>query len=325
MQATEKEQKACEALLGTEFQLLNRPMWCEAKDPDRNVALDRREAKQTGAAKRLRGAERSGGVWGQRGLPKPLGKEAAPGGSTGAGGSTGQQGGGVSRPVITDETGQQMDRGGGEAIQEMNRLANELLVAQLGSQMKEMFHGLALKQEEENRRLKEENLAIRKQMVELEQEKLQQNNRMEQLITAMLQQMGGGQPSAGQSVSAEQTPARPSRPAVVVPTMPGTQEKQDRAGLLARQGGTGMNSTQEWMQHNSQLTPPAQHRGSSSFQQEAELAELRVKSREMEAALRDVMTEGEGAGMMTRFLEAKGHSGVVGMIALGGQLPSEAK
>ena len=45
----------------------------------------------------------------------------------------------------------------------------------------------------------------------------------------------------------------------------------------------------------------------------------------MEAALRDVMTEGEGAGMMARFLEAKGHSGVVGMIALGGQLPSEAK
>ena len=107
--------------------------------------------------------------------------------------------------------------------------------------------------------------------------------------------------------------------------MPGTQEKQAREGSLARQGGTGMNSTQEWMQHNSQLTPPAQHKGSSSFQQEAELAELRLKSKEMEAALRDVMTEGEGAGMMARFLEAKGHSGVVGMIALGGQLPSEAK
>ena len=116
-----------------------------------------------------------------------------------------------------------------------------------------------------------------------------------------------------------------SKPAVVLPTMPGTQEKQTRAGSLARQGGTGMNNTQEWMQRNSQLTPPAQHRGSSSFQQEAELAELRTKNREMEAALRDVMTEGEGAGMMTRFLEAKGHSGVVGMIALGGQLPSEAK
>jgi hypothetical protein len=55
------------------------------------------------------------------------------------------------------------------------------------------------------------------------------------------------------------------------------------------------------------------------------MAELRTKNREMEAALRDVMTEGEGAGMLARLLESKGHSGVVGMIALGGQLPSGAK
>ena len=37
--------------------------------------------------------------------------------------------------------------------------------------MKELFTGLTLKQEDDNRRLKEENLAIRKQMVELEKEK----------------------------------------------------------------------------------------------------------------------------------------------------------
>ena len=65
MRAAEEGQNACWALLGTEFQLLNRPMWCEAKDPDRNVALDRREEKQTGAAKRHRGAERSGGCGGR--------------------------------------------------------------------------------------------------------------------------------------------------------------------------------------------------------------------------------------------------------------------
>ena len=81
-------------------------MWCVAKDPDRNVALDRREARQAGAAKRQRGVERTGGVMGQRGLPKPLAKEAVAGGSTGAGGSSGQQDGGDSRPVITDEEGQ---------------------------------------------------------------------------------------------------------------------------------------------------------------------------------------------------------------------------
>ena len=84
-----------------------------------------------------------------------------------------------------------MNRGGEEAIREMDRLANEQLVEQLGSQMKELFSGLAQKQEEDNRRLREENLAIRKQMVELEREKLQQNSRMEQLMAAMLRQMGG--------------------------------------------------------------------------------------------------------------------------------------
>ena len=142
MQAAEEGQRACWALLGTEFQLLNRPMWCEAKDPDRNVALDRREARQTGAVKRHRGAERSGGVWGQGGMPKPLDKVAAPGGSTGAGGSTGQQGGGDSRPVIADETGQPMDRGGEEAIREMDKLAKDQLVEQLGRQINELFTGL---------------------------------------------------------------------------------------------------------------------------------------------------------------------------------------
>jgi hypothetical protein len=200
-----------------------------------------------------------------------------------------------------------MDRGGEEAIREMEKLANDQLVEQLGRQMKELFSGLALKQEEENRRLREENMAIRKQMVELEKEKLDQNGRMEQLMTAMLQQMqqmGGGQPLGGQPASAEVTPVRPSKPAVVMPVMPRTQEKQDRTGVLARQGGTGSNSTRE---------------------QEVELAELRARSREMEAALRDVMTEGEGAGMLARLLEAKGHGGVVGMIASGGVLPSGAQ
>ena len=60
----------------------------------------------------------------------------------------------------------------------------------LGRQMKELFAGLTLKQEEDNRRLKEENLAIRKQMVELEKEKWEQNNRMELLMGAMLRQLG---------------------------------------------------------------------------------------------------------------------------------------
>ena len=69
MQAAGEEQRAAEALLGTEFQLLNRPMWCEAKDPARNVALDRREARQTGAAKRHRGLRGVVEQWGREGCP----------------------------------------------------------------------------------------------------------------------------------------------------------------------------------------------------------------------------------------------------------------
>jgi hypothetical protein len=68
---------------------------------------------------------------------------------------------------------------------------NDQLAERLGKQMEELFAGLTLKQEEDNRRLKEENLAIRRQMVEMEMEKWEQNNRMEQLMGALLMQLGG--------------------------------------------------------------------------------------------------------------------------------------
>ena len=45
-----------------------------------------------------------------------------------------------------------MDRGGEEAIKEVDRRSNELLVEQLGRQMKELFSGLAQKQEADRRR-----------------------------------------------------------------------------------------------------------------------------------------------------------------------------
>ena len=294
MQAAEKEQKACWALLGTEFQLLNRPMWCVAKDPDRNVALDRREAKQTGAAKRLRGAERSGGVWGQRGLPKPLGKEAAPGGSTGAGGSTSQQGGGDSRPVIEDEAGRPMDRGGEEAIREMDELAKDQLMEQLGKQINELFTGLVKKQEEDNRKLREENEDIRKQM-------MQQNSRLEELMTVMLTKMGEVQPvSPGSPLSTEVTPEKGRR--CVMPVMPSTQQRQVRAGALAKQD--------------------KQAAGDSDNQ---EVAELRRRNQAMENALRCVMSTDESTGMMQKFMQEKGHSEVVGIITAGGAMPSVTK
>jgi hypothetical protein len=282
------------ALLGTEFQLENRQISIEAKDPERNTALDRKEAGLVGGGKRPRKEVVA--------LPRPLGSAVA-GGAQGRGRGGGSRGQGV---TIADEQGRAMDRGGEEAIREMEKLANDQLVEQLGRQMKELFSGLALKQEEENRRLREENLAIRKQMVELEKEKVHQNGRMEQLMSAMLQQMqqtGGGQPFGGQPASAEVTPVRPSKPAVVMPVMPSTQEKQVRTGALAQQGGTGPEGTSV----------------------EQEVAELRKKSQAMEGALKDIMTEGDGAGMLIRFMQARGHEGVVGMITSGGVLPSGAQ
>ena len=140
MQAAEGEQRACWAWLGTELQLLNKPMKCGVKDPKKIVALDRREARHTGAAKRQRGVETAVNE-----LPKPLDKGAGAGCSTRAGDNTGQRGGGVSRPVIAVESGMPMTRGGEEAIREMDKLANDQLVEQLGRQMKELISGLAQK------------------------------------------------------------------------------------------------------------------------------------------------------------------------------------
>ena len=68
-----------------------------------------------------------------------------------------------------------------------------------------------LKQEEDNRKLREENLAIRKQMPELEKEKMQQNNRMELLMTTLLRQVGGA-PLPSQAADQETTPERGGRP-----------------------------------------------------------------------------------------------------------------
>ena len=145
------------------------------------------------------------------------------------------------RPTIADGQGQAIYRGGGEAIRRAEQQENDQLVERLGRRMKELFAGLTLKQEEDNRRLKEENLAIRKQMLELEKEKWEQHNRTELRMGALLRQMGG-QALPAEPGSVEVTPVRGSRPAMVIPEMPSTQQKQARPGMLAPQG-TGANGT----------------------------------------------------------------------------------
>jgi hypothetical protein len=130
---------------------------------------------------------------------------------------------------------------------------------------------------------------------------------MEELMTAMLQKMGGVQPVApGSPLNAEVTPVK-NKTEVVMPGMPGTQEKQVRAGTVV----------QQWAEVAA---------GDSDSQ---EMAELRRRSQAMEDALRDVMSTDEGigdcTGMMARFMQSKGHSEVVGIITAGGALPSVTK
>ena len=69
----------------------------------------------------------------------------------GRGGGTSRQSVWESRPTIADEQRQAMDRGGGEAIRRMEQQENDQLVERLGRQMKELFAGLTLKQEEDGR------------------------------------------------------------------------------------------------------------------------------------------------------------------------------
>ena len=87
-----------------------------------------------------------------------------------------------------------------------------------------------------------------------------------------------------------------------MPVMPSTQQRQVRAGALAKQD--------------------KQAAGDSDNQ---EVAELRRRNHAMEDALRDVMSSGEGGSMMTQLMLGKGHSEVVGIIAAGGATPSVSK
>ena len=55
------------------------------------------------------------------------------------------------------------------------------------------------------------------------------------------------------------------------------------------------------------------------------MAELKRRNQVMEDALKDALTTGEGAGMFAKFMQARGHDEVVGMIASGGVSPSATK
>ena len=84
---------------------------------------------------------------------------------------------------------------------------------------------------------------------------------------------------------------------MVMTVMPSTQQKQARPGVLAPRGA-GANGTA------SAALP-----GGLGAQEAAELVR---RSQVLEEALREVLTTGEAAPVVTRFLQANDHHEVVG-------------
>ena len=96
---------------------------------------------------------------------------------------------------------------------------------------------------------------------------------------------------------------------------------------LQKQVRPGSNVTEQWLPaHHPGEAPPCSKQeeqagnGTQSLRHSrvevagVDVAELVRKSQVMEAALRDVMTTGEGAAAFTGFLQARSHKEVVGMI-----------
>ena len=169
-------------------------------------------------------------------------------------------------------------------------------MVRLGEQMRELFGSLAMKQEEENRRLREENSQLQRQMAE----QLQQ---MKGMTAVLMGQMGGGQlgpvgpdMQPVSPASAEVTPVKGRQATVVMPALPGTQEpasleKKDRSAV--EPGQLGAEAIAEMARHN----------------------------QAMREALKDVLAAEGGGAEMAHFMQANGHGGVVGMIESGGVMP----
>ena len=282
-------------LYTTDFQLEEKRMEIKAADTGVDKALDRQRSQQPGGGKRHRGVEVA--------VPKPLDKQRTGGVGVWAGGgqaSGRDSGGGTGGPTIADEQGVAMDRGGEEAIGRMEQEAGDRVMVRLSEQMRELFGSLAVKQDEENRRLREENMRLQRQMVE-------QNSRIEQMMVVLMGQRGGDQlipvgpaMQPASPASTEVTPVKGRQATVVMPALPGTQgpaslEKRDRSAVVTGQPGA-----------------------------EA-IAEMVRSNQAMRAALQDVLAaEGGGAGM-AHFMQSNGHGGVIGMIESGGVMPPGAQ
>ena len=216
---------------------------------------------------------------------------------SGGGQARGSDSGDGSGPTIRDEsTGKVMDRGGEEAIKKMEQETKDQLVETLSERMNELFANLAVKQEEENTRLREENQQMKKQMEEQKSKYDQQSNRMEQMMGMLMQRLGmelpdsppGCQPAL---VTPVVTPVKDSKGSCVMPPLPGVDgpSSLEKASRPVTHPQFGMSAEQ--------------------------VAEVMKSNLAMKEALKDCM-EGGGTGL-TQFMQSKGHQGVVGMIQSG--------
>jgi hypothetical protein len=96
---------------------------------------------------------------------------------------------------------------------------------------------------------------------------------------------------------------------------PDTGEKLTRPGILAQQ------QAMQWMP----ASHPGEEQHSGGANDSQEVAEERRRASAMENALKDVLTMGEGAGMLAKLMQARGHGEVVGMIGTGGVSPFVTK
>ena len=253
----------------------------------------------------------------------------------GGGQVRGRDSGGGSGPTIMDEnTGKVMDRGGEEAIKKMEQEASDKLVKKMGEQMNQMFASLAVKQEVENSRLKEENQQMQRQLVEQNNRIEQQSNmmdqrsdRMEQMMGMLMRQMGMEQPgSPPEYQPAVVTPVKGSRVAVVVPPLPGAggpSSMVKKARSAVEPGQQGTEAIAEMARHNQAMKEARLATDPNFGQLDAEeVAEMVRRNQVMKKALQDCMEQGAG---MTQFMQQRGHHEVVGMIESGGVSPPEAK
>ena len=228
------------------------------------------------------------------------------------------QGGGM---TITDEGGTVLQRGGDEALQQMQEQANNDLTAALAVKINQLFAPFNQKFEasrrEETRKadetirlMQEENAALRRQMLEMETGRLEQDRKMGIVLEGIMARLGAG-----------------PLPLAEVMTPP-----RDGAGQYAPQANQERLADNSLVPHSQAGGAPQQGRAppttnSRSVARQTAAVPMpgagAVRGRAMEAALRGMM--GTGGEAMLQLLRNSGHEGVASMLTVEGPGPSTQK